>query len=49
MVQSADIIKVVIGYVLVSNGKWLWIPLDENLVMDDIIAMLKTKRRPNKK
>lgn len=31
------------------DGKWLWIPLDENLVMDDIIAMLKIKRRPNKK
>lgn len=31
------------------DGKWLWIPLDENLVLDDIIAMLKIKRRPNKK
>lgn len=29
------------------DGKWLWIPIDENLSMDDILNMLKIKRRPN--
>lgn len=31
------------------DGKWLWIPLDENIDIEDIIAMLKIKRRPNRK
>ena len=31
------------------DGKWLWIPLDEQLVKDDVAAMLKIKRRPNRK
>ena len=31
------------------DGKWLWIPLDEVLSMDDIINLLKIKRRPNRK
>ena len=31
------------------DGKWLWIPLDEALSSDDIINMLKIKRKPNRK
>ena len=31
------------------DGKWLWIPLDDKLKMEDIIEMLKIKRRPNRK
>lgn len=31
------------------DGKWLWIPLDEKLIIDDIVMMLKIKRRPNRK
>ncbi|MBQ3080506.1 MAG: GNAT family N-acetyltransferase [Clostridia bacterium] len=31
------------------DGKWLWIALDENTDIDDIIRMLKIKRRPNRK
>lgn len=31
------------------DGKWLWIPLDEELSTDDIINMLKVKRKPNRK
>lgn len=31
------------------DGKWLWISIDEVLSMDDIINLLKIKRRPNRK
>lgn len=31
------------------DGKWIWIPMDESLVFDDIINLLKIKRRPNRK
>ena len=31
------------------DGKWLWIPIDENLSFDDIIKMLRIKRKPNRK
>lgn len=31
------------------DGKWLWIPLDNALKFEDIIGMLKIKRRPNRK
>ena len=31
------------------DGKWLWIPLDNEVVIADILAMLKIKRRPNRK
>ena len=31
------------------DGKWIWIPLDDNVKPEDIIAMLKIKRRPNRK
>ncbi len=31
------------------DGKWLWIPLDDNIQIEDIIEMLKIKRRPNRK
>lgn len=30
-------------------GKWLWIPVDEALDVQDIIMMLRIKRRPNRK
>ena len=31
------------------DGKWLWIPLDDKIVIEDILTMLKVKRRPNRK
>ena len=31
------------------DGKWLWIPLDNEIKVEDIIEMLKIKRRPNRK
>ncbi len=31
------------------DGKWLWIPLNENIQTKDIIQMLKIKRKPNRK
>lgn len=31
------------------DGKWLWIPLDENMVIKDVVTMLKIKRKPNRK
>lgn len=31
------------------DGKWLWIPIDEKLSADDILNMLKIKRKPNRK
>lgn len=31
------------------DGKWLWIPLDNGIGIEDIIEMLKIKRRPNRK
>lgn len=31
------------------DGKWLWIPLDDKAVIMDIIAMLRIKRKPNRK
>ena len=31
------------------DGKWLWIPLDEKLIFDDVLMILKMKRRPNRK
>ena len=31
------------------DGKWLWIPLDDKIKIEDIIEMLKIKRRPNRK
>ena len=31
------------------DGKWLWIPLDSQINVEDIIVMLKIKRRPNRK
>ena len=35
--------------VTLHDGKWLWIPLDDKLKVEDIIEMLKIKRRPNRK
>lgn len=34
---------------VLHDGKWLWIPLDDKVMITDIIAMLKIKRRPNRK
>ena len=31
------------------DGKWIWIPIDEKLEMDDILKLLKIKRRSNRK
>lgn len=31
------------------DGKWMWIPIDDELMVNDIIEMLKIKRRPNRK
>ncbi|MGN0608287.1 MAG: DUF3788 domain-containing protein [Oscillospiraceae bacterium] len=30
------------------DGKWLWIPIDDTLSFDDILNMLKIKRKPNR-
>lgn len=34
---------------VLHDGKWLWIPLDDRIKIEDIIAMLKIKRKPNRK
>lgn len=34
---------------VLHDGKWLWIQLDDNIRIEDIIEMLKIKRRPNRK
>ncbi|MGN0675601.1 MAG: DUF3788 domain-containing protein [Oscillospiraceae bacterium] len=31
------------------DGKWLWIPIDDRLSFDDILNLLKIKRKPNRK
>ena len=31
------------------DGKWLWIPLDNRLAPEDILSMLRIKRKPNRK
>lgn len=31
------------------DGKWMWIPIDEKLEIEDILRMLRIKRRPNRK
>lgn len=31
------------------DGKWLWIPLNRDLKTEDVMTMLKIKRRPNRK
>ena len=31
------------------DGKWLWIPLDDQINIEDIVEMLKIKKRPNRK
>lgn len=32
-----------------NDGKWLWIPIDNQLNISDIMIMLKIKRKPNRK
>ncbi len=34
---------------ILHDGKWLWIPLDDKIHVEEILAMLKIKRRPNRK
>ena len=34
---------------VLHDGKWLWIPIDDKIDVKDILAMLKIKRRPNRK
>lgn len=34
---------------VLHDGKWLWIPLDDKVIIMDIINMLKIKRKPNRK
>lgn len=34
---------------ILHDGKWLWIPLNNEASVADIIEMLKIKRRPNRK
>ena len=31
------------------DGKWLWIPITSDLRKEDVLTMLRIKRRPNKK
>lgn len=31
------------------DGKWLWIPVDDKIKVEEIIAMLRIKRKPNRK
>ena len=31
------------------DGKWLWIPISSDLRKEDVMTMLRIKRRPNKK
>lgn len=44
--QLQDIYDNTVTY---HDGKWLWIPLDKKIAYDEIIEMLKIKRRPNRK
>ena len=37
------------GTETLHDGKWLWIPLDNEIKVEDIVEMLKIKRRPNRK
>ena len=34
---------------VLHDGKWLWIPIDDKIRIEDIVEMLKIKRRPNRK
>ncbi len=34
---------------VLHDGKWLWIPIDDDIKVEDIITMLKIKRRANRK
>lgn len=31
------------------DGKWIWVPIDNELLTDDVLNMLKIKRKPNRK
>lgn len=37
------------GTETLHDGKWVWIPLDERLRTEDIVKLLRIKRRPNRK
>lgn len=34
---------------VLHDGKWLWLPIDDKISIEDIITMLKIKIRPNRK
>ncbi len=34
---------------ILHDGKWLWIPLGDKIIIEEILEMLKIKRRPNRK
>ena len=34
---------------VLHDGKWLWIPIDDKIKIEDIVEMLKIKRKPNRK
>ena len=46
---SPHIQKIYDETVSLHDGKWLWIPLNDALKTEDVTAMLKIKRRPNRK
>ena len=46
---SVSVQEVYDGTKSYHDGKWLWFPLNNTLSADDLIAMLKLKRRPNRK
>lgn len=31
------------------DGKWIWVPIDDELLTYDVLNMLKIKRKPNRK
>ncbi len=46
---SPSILAIYNAAEVLHDGKWLWFPLDENLLLSDVTSMLKIKRRPNRK
>lgn len=46
---SAPLRELYDGTETLHDGKWLWIPIDRELRTEDILLMLKIKRRPNRK
>lgn len=46
---STEINKIYDSTKSLHDGKWLWIPINKNLSLDDILRILMIKRKPNKK